>query len=192
MLDVLLRIKHLCSGLPWQQMCGFIRVRGEGGLCKEMQQQWGKWVILRFEITRSCFQLDSNAWFWINFTAFYFKVCNHKRECHCNPGWAPPYCDIQYADLPQGTQHSRHSFAKSNVLSRFVCQIQNCISLKNEGQLSVSSTEKTKQNGHTCSSVTKKTWDLFHKELTATICCKEFAKWLCNCSVFTVNGQKHK
>ncbi|XP_067828686.1 disintegrin and metalloproteinase domain-containing protein 8a isoform X2 [Heptranchias perlo] len=19
-------------------------------------------------------------------------VCNHKRECHCDPGWAPPYC----------------------------------------------------------------------------------------------------
>uniref|UniRef100_A0A3Q3K3I3 ADAM metallopeptidase domain 8b n=1 Tax=Monopterus albus TaxID=43700 RepID=A0A3Q3K3I3_MONAL len=29
-------------------------------------------------------------------------VCNHKEECHCNPGWAPPHCNIQYADLPQG------------------------------------------------------------------------------------------
>ncbi|XP_037610579.1 zinc metalloproteinase-disintegrin-like BjussuMP-1 [Sebastes umbrosus] len=29
-------------------------------------------------------------------------VCNHKRECHCNPGWAPPYCDIKYANLSQG------------------------------------------------------------------------------------------
>lgn len=22
-------------------------------------------------------------------------VCNHKRECHCEPGWAPPYCQSQ-------------------------------------------------------------------------------------------------
>ncbi|XP_059181247.1 disintegrin and metalloproteinase domain-containing protein 8 [Centropristis striata] len=29
-------------------------------------------------------------------------VCNHKNECHCDAGWAPPYCDIQYADLPEG------------------------------------------------------------------------------------------
>lgn len=31
------------------------------------------------------------------------KVCNHKKECHCNPGWAPPYCNIQYSELPHGT-----------------------------------------------------------------------------------------
>ncbi|KAM4526537.1 zinc metalloproteinase-disintegrin-like VMP-III [Fundulus diaphanus] len=29
-------------------------------------------------------------------------VCNHKKECHCNPEWAPPHCDIKYADMPQG------------------------------------------------------------------------------------------
>ncbi|KAI3365060.1 hypothetical protein L3Q82_010171 [Scortum barcoo] len=29
-------------------------------------------------------------------------VCNHKKECHCDPGWSPPYCEVQYADLPQG------------------------------------------------------------------------------------------
>ncbi|XP_056153139.1 zinc metalloproteinase-disintegrin-like 2d [Lampris incognitus] len=28
-------------------------------------------------------------------------VCNHKRECHCNAGWAPPYCETHYTDLPQ-------------------------------------------------------------------------------------------
>uniref|UniRef100_A0A3P8QWM7 ADAM metallopeptidase domain 8b n=1 Tax=Astatotilapia calliptera TaxID=8154 RepID=A0A3P8QWM7_ASTCA len=28
-------------------------------------------------------------------------VCNHRNECHCNPGWAPPKCNVQYADLPQ-------------------------------------------------------------------------------------------
>nr|XP_015817954.2 zinc metalloproteinase-disintegrin-like protein H4 subunit A [Nothobranchius furzeri] len=29
-------------------------------------------------------------------------VCNHKNQCHCDPGWAPPYCEIKYADLPKG------------------------------------------------------------------------------------------
>ncbi|XP_010868503.2 disintegrin and metalloproteinase domain-containing protein 8a [Esox lucius] len=22
-------------------------------------------------------------------------VCNHERQCHCDPGWAPPYCDTK-------------------------------------------------------------------------------------------------
>ncbi|XP_051838766.1 disintegrin and metalloproteinase domain-containing protein 8 isoform X1 [Antechinus flavipes] len=25
-------------------------------------------------------------------------VCNHKRECHCQPGWAPPYCQQRVTD----------------------------------------------------------------------------------------------
>ncbi|CAB1311997.1 unnamed protein product, partial [Coregonus sp. 'balchen'] len=28
-------------------------------------------------------------------------VCNNKGQCHCNPDWAPPYCDVKYSDLPQ-------------------------------------------------------------------------------------------
>ncbi|KAJ8418194.1 hypothetical protein AAFF_G00139030 [Aldrovandia affinis] len=28
-------------------------------------------------------------------------VCNHERACHCDPGWAPPYCKVKLSDLPQ-------------------------------------------------------------------------------------------
>ncbi|XP_073684683.1 zinc metalloproteinase-disintegrin-like MTP9 [Garra rufa] len=27
-------------------------------------------------------------------------ICNHKKQCHCEPGWAPPYCEVRYSELP--------------------------------------------------------------------------------------------
>ncbi|XP_076856139.1 disintegrin and metalloproteinase domain-containing protein 8 isoform X2 [Brachyhypopomus gauderio] len=27
-------------------------------------------------------------------------VCDHRKRCHCEPGWAPPYCQVKYGDLP--------------------------------------------------------------------------------------------
>uniref|UniRef100_A0A8C2HE11 ADAM metallopeptidase domain 8b n=1 Tax=Cyprinus carpio TaxID=7962 RepID=A0A8C2HE11_CYPCA len=29
-------------------------------------------------------------------------ICNHKKQCHCEPGWAPPYCKVRYSELPSG------------------------------------------------------------------------------------------
>ncbi|XP_074532604.1 disintegrin and metalloproteinase domain-containing protein 8a [Halichoeres trimaculatus] len=32
-------------------------------------------------------------------------VCNHEKKCHCDPGWAPPYCDVQLTELPEAGGH---------------------------------------------------------------------------------------
>uniref|UniRef100_A0A671SJK0 Zinc metalloproteinase-disintegrin-like crotastatin n=1 Tax=Sinocyclocheilus anshuiensis TaxID=1608454 RepID=A0A671SJK0_9TELE len=45
-------------------------------------------------------------------------ICNHKKQCHCEPGWAPPYCEVRYSELPSSNQTSS-SFLKS----MFKCSI---------------------------------------------------------------------
>ncbi|XP_009331062.1 PREDICTED: disintegrin and metalloproteinase domain-containing protein 8 [Pygoscelis adeliae] len=30
-------------------------------------------------------------------------VCNHKRECHCEPGWAAPYCEQKISGVAAGS-----------------------------------------------------------------------------------------
>ncbi|NXP25019.1 ADAM8 protein, partial [Scytalopus superciliaris] len=33
-------------------------------------------------------------------------VCNHRRECHCDPGWAAPYCEQEVSGLAPGSSSS--------------------------------------------------------------------------------------
>uniref|UniRef100_H0Z2X8 ADAM metallopeptidase domain 8 n=1 Tax=Taeniopygia guttata TaxID=59729 RepID=H0Z2X8_TAEGU len=34
-------------------------------------------------------------------------VCNHRRECHCDPGWAAPYCEQEISGIAAGTVPGR-------------------------------------------------------------------------------------
>lgn len=29
-------------------------------------------------------------------------MCNHRRECHCEPGWAAPYCEQEISGIAAG------------------------------------------------------------------------------------------
>ncbi|XP_028324627.1 disintegrin and metalloproteinase domain-containing protein 8a [Gouania willdenowi] len=28
-------------------------------------------------------------------------VCNHENKCQCDPGWAPPFCDVPHSEMPE-------------------------------------------------------------------------------------------
>uniref|UniRef100_A0A671Q926 Disintegrin and metalloproteinase domain-containing protein 8-like n=1 Tax=Sinocyclocheilus anshuiensis TaxID=1608454 RepID=A0A671Q926_9TELE len=40
-------------------------------------------------------------------------VCNHERKCHCDPGWAPPYCDVQFSERQKSKPHPYYIFITS-------------------------------------------------------------------------------
>ncbi|TRY55430.1 hypothetical protein DNTS_034434 [Danionella cerebrum] len=66
-------------------------------------------------------------------------VCNHERKCHCDPGWAPPYCDVQLSDLPKrrkvaiiGVTTSVAVLALIIVIGALVCHKNKKTDIKNK------------------------------------------------------------
>lgn len=78
------------------------RVRNKWLLC-QMQQPWGKKIVYFYNYPKTLERLIAKT--TLLTVSYLWQVCNHKSECHCEPGWAPPFCDVQQSELPEGTVH---------------------------------------------------------------------------------------
>ncbi|KAI4886105.1 hypothetical protein NFI96_020211 [Prochilodus magdalenae] len=43
-------------------------------------------------------------------------VCNHENQCHCDPGWAPPHCDVKLANVANRNDNVITGVATSVVI----------------------------------------------------------------------------
>lgn len=46
----------------------------------------------------------------------FLQICNQNNECHCDPGWAPPYCDVQYSQLASSKHIIKHQSCVSEAV----------------------------------------------------------------------------